>query len=163
MGAVPALRASQRAALRAVWVRGSWRYQPADRYLIPAAAWPARRDAALTTLGLPARARERLAQLAGDIDARVNALDRALTDGDVAVDVQGRRAARPSPAWRRTRGDHQLAVRESHGDGGLARRVSACGAGNIQDQVGAASASRIEIRVTDKEHAASATPGAGTR
>lgn len=79
-----------RTALRsgAVWVQGSRRYQPADRYLIAAAAWPARRDAARAMLGLPAHADERLAQLAADIDERVAALDRALTDGDVAVDVQ---------------------------------------------------------------------------
>jgi len=79
-----------RSALRsgAVWVQGSRRYQPADRYLIAAAAWPARRDAARAMLGLPPRADERLAQLAADIDERVADLDRALTDGDVAVDVQ---------------------------------------------------------------------------
>ena len=79
-----------RTALRsgAVWVQGSRRYQPADRYLIAAAAWPARRDAARAMLGLPPRADERLAQLAADIDERVADLDRALTDGDVAVDVQ---------------------------------------------------------------------------
>ena len=51
-----------RTALRsgAVWVQGSRRYQPADRYLIAAAAWPARRDAARRMLGLPASADERL-------------------------------------------------------------------------------------------------------
>lgn len=79
-----------RTALRsgAVWVQGSRRYQPADRYLIAPAAWPARRDAARRVLGLPASVDERLEQLARDLDERVGALDHALATGDVAVDVQ---------------------------------------------------------------------------
>ncbi|MDX6719089.1 MAG: hypothetical protein QOJ63_1343 [Solirubrobacteraceae bacterium] len=79
-----------RTALRcgAIWVQGSRRYQPADRYLIAPAAWPARRDAARRMLGLPASADERLEQLARDVDERVTALDRALATGDVAVDIQ---------------------------------------------------------------------------
>ena len=79
-----------RTALRsgAVWVQGSRRYQPPDRYLIAPAAWPARRDAARRMLGLPASADDRLEQLAHDVDERVAALDRALATGDVAVDVQ---------------------------------------------------------------------------
>ncbi|MDX6682218.1 MAG: hypothetical protein QOG94_2257 [Solirubrobacteraceae bacterium] len=79
-----------RTALRsgAVWVEGSRRYQPADRYLIAPAAWPARRDAARRMLGLPASVDERHELLARDLDERVTALDRALATGDVAVDVQ---------------------------------------------------------------------------
>jgi hypothetical protein len=45
-----------------VWVKGSRRYQPADRYLIAPAAWPARRDAARRILGLPASVDERVEQ-----------------------------------------------------------------------------------------------------
>jgi TnpA family transposase len=77
-----------RSALRAgaVWVAGSRRYQPADRYLITPAAWRARRDRARTLLGLPASADERLEQLSGDVDERVAALDRVLATGQVAVD-----------------------------------------------------------------------------
>jgi hypothetical protein len=56
-----------RTALRsgAVWVQGSRRNQPADRYLITSAAWPARRDAAHRTLGLLASGRLSRGQLAG--------------------------------------------------------------------------------------------------
>lgn len=72
----------------AVWVHGSRRYQPADRYLIAPAAWLARRDAARRALGLPASVDERLDQFARDLDERVGTLDRALATGDVAVDVQ---------------------------------------------------------------------------
>jgi hypothetical protein len=39
-------------------------------------------------LGLPASADERLEQLAGDVDERVTALDRALATGDVAVEIE---------------------------------------------------------------------------
>lgn len=72
-----------RTALRAgaVWVDGSRRYQPADRYLISPAAWPPRRAAARDLLGLPAHADGRLEQLSADVDERVAALDRVLASG----------------------------------------------------------------------------------
>lgn len=73
----------------AVWVDGSRRYQPADRYLIAPAAWRARRDAARRMLRLPESLDERLERLGRDLDERVAALvDRALASGDVAVEVQ---------------------------------------------------------------------------
>jgi hypothetical protein len=80
-----------RTALRAgaVWVEGSRRSQPADRYLINPAAWPARRAAARDALGLPARADERLEQLGADVDERVAVLDRVLASGHVGVDLDG--------------------------------------------------------------------------
>lgn len=101
-----------RTALRGgqVWVHGSRRYQPADRYLIPTATWPHQRPAALDRLGLPADPNARLAAHRDEIHRRVQTLDQALESGEVHVElVDERLLVRRLPAAERPAATSELA------------------------------------------------------